>query len=516
MPQATATPTAALDEGQTSATAVETEQISTIETDLQQNPLYLMDNELFRDLVQAEDPIVLDISGDMDNLIAQNPDWQDKTGEDFDVSILVIAGEKSHSNEALLFATYEGQTWVLGWYKQDAGAVAIHEPLIIIQTEAGIQMGFTDVVLMETAINEFNGKEGIIAYRSDGSHVFSDKTKLSKEQISQKVVAALAPVGMDADLGIVATRYADRTLSGLDKNGYVVAIYDLKNMEWQRTIPAYADWMLPHVEGMVGEQKDGVFYLVKEMADGRQIKAFEFVDEEWRPSYESMDLFVREDKTFDLEAAQQTMFMRMGPVDNVDGQSAMSVNMDDYQRFAQKCKSIWQGLTGLVPSGFSYFSGIGSPFLAAGKDLSIRVENSVNQWQLIGWAKNPDGAESVFVVATSDGPVALLNVGGVGYTHLNNKDSIEEGVVELANQTSTQFGTSDVMSFLVDTRTNPIFNGTVDATKVELMRAYVRGMGINGPEIAAMMFGDIAAQRKALKFMFEHYPVPVYDFSGDR
>lgn len=506
------TPTAALDEGQTSATAVETEQISTIETDLQQNPLYLMDNELFRVLVQAEDPIALDIAAKMEELIHQNPDWQDKAMADFDMSVIMLSGEGAQATEAQFYATIEGQTWVLARSQEGVGIDAIIQPLVSKQTEDGaIQMGFDGVVLMETAINELNGKEGVRAYRIDGSYVFSDKSKLSIEGVSQKTKAALvSPVKLNPELGMVTSRYADKKLSGLDKDGNIVATYDFKSKEWQRTIPTYADWMLPHVEGMVGEQKDGVFYLVKEMADGRQIKAFEFVNEEWRPSYESMDLFVREDKTFDLEAAQQTMFMRMGPVDNVDGQSAMSVNMDDYQRFAQKCQSIWQGLTGLATSGFIGTNGGHPSDLSAGNQFSIRIASSGDQWPLIGFARNPIGSESVFVVATSDGPIALLNVGDLEYNLYDNDNySIEEGVEKLSNG-ALEF--DDIFILFLNAELNPNFRGKVNPVKLEMMRAYVLGMGINGSEIAAMMRGDIVAHRKALKFMFKRYPAPLEDF----
>lgn len=492
------------------------EPTPTVEAALAQHPLYLINNNMLQELVGRQDPKALEFAAKMEELIHKNPDWQNKNMADFEMSVMMLSGEGKQANEGQLYATIEGQTWILGWYQEGGRAEAIVQPLVTRETELGAMIGFGQVTLMESAINEFNGKEGVRVYRMDRSYVFSDQSKLSVEGVSQKANAALmAPVKLNAELGIVATKYAEKTLSGMDKSGNIVATYDFKNKEWIQTMPTYADWMLPHVEGLVGEQKDGVFYLVKETTDGRRIKVFEFVKKTWQPAYDFKPL-VREDKTFDLETAMQTMFMRMGPVDNVDGQAAMSVNMEDYQRFAQECQSIWNGLTGLVSSGLGYRSGGNMSFaLGAGKDVSMRIENSVNQWQLIGWAKNPAGAESVFVIATSDGPVALLNVGGVGYTHLNNKDSIEEGVMELANQTSTKFGLGDVIMLLLDPRSNPQFNGTVDPVKAELMRAYVRGMGIKGEEITAMMFGDITAQRKALKFMLEHYPVPIYDFSGD-
>ena len=140
----------------------------------------------------------------------------------------------------------------------------------------------------------------------------------------------------------------------------------------------------------------------------------------------------------------------------------------------------------------------------------------MGQWQLIGWAKNPAGPESVFIIATSDGPVALLNVGEIGYTHLNNQDSIEEWVAELADQTSTQFGTSDVIMMFLDPTPNPRFEGTVDADKVELMRAYIRGMGIDARKTFADMRGPASAQRAALNNLFQHGPVLASDVSADR
>lgn len=281
-------------------------------------------------------------------------------------------------------------------------------------------------------------------------------------------------------------------------------------------LPAYAEWMQAHVEGLVAQQEGDVFYLVRELTDGRQIKVFEYADDEWRPSYQSMKEFVREDKTFDLEAAMQTMFMRMGPVDDVDGQSAMSVNMEDYQRFAQAAQKIWEGLSGLKPAKFNGGNGGTGTQLSAETSFNLTILTSVGQWQLIGWAKNPTGPESVFVIATSDGPVALLNVGEIGYTHLNNQDSIEEAVKELADQTSTQFGTSDVVVMFLDPTPNPRFNGAVDADKVELMRAYIRGMKINARKTFADMRGPASAQKAALNDLFQHSPVPTFDFSGDR
>jgi hypothetical protein len=281
-------------------------------------------------------------------------------------------------------------------------------------------------------------------------------------------------------------------------------------------LPAYVDWMESHVEGLMATQEGDVFYLVQELADGQQIKVFEYVNNEWQPSYVDMGKFVREDKTFDLEAAMQTMFMRMGAVADVDGQPAMSVNMEDYQRFVEKAQAIWNGLSGLKPANFNSRSGGTRVDLAAGSAFELSLQDGISQWQLIGWAKNPTGPESVFVIATSDGPVALLNVGEVGYTHLNNKDSIEEVVIELANQTSTQFGDSDVVMLLLDPTPNSRFNGTVNADKVALMRAYIRGMKIDAAAIRSMMFGDLSAHRAALKFMFEHFPAPIEDISGDR
>jgi len=274
--------------------------------------------------------------------------------------------------------------------------------------------------------------------------------------------------------------------------------------------------MQAHVEGLVAQQEGDVFYLVRELTDGRQIKVFEYADNEWRPSYQSMKEFVREDKTFDLEAAMQTMFMRMGPVDDVDGQPAMSVNMEDYQRFAQEAKKIWEGLSGLKPADF--WGGNGGTYvcLEAETAFTLTILTSVGQWQLIGWARNPAGPESVFVIATSDGPVALLNVGEIGYTHLSNKDSIEKVLVKFLNQTSTQSGNADVIQLLLDPTINSEFNGTINAGKAELMRAYIRGMKINARKTFTDMRGPASAQRAALNDLFQHSPVPVYDISDKR
>ncbi len=280
-------------------------------------------------------------------------------------------------------------------------------------------------------------------------------------------------------------------------------------------LPAYADWMESYVEGLVPVIENGITFLVNNLPDGRSIKVFEYANDEWRPSYLDMDKFVREDKTFDLEAAMQTMFMRMGPVADVGSRPAMSVNMEDYRRFVEKTQSIWNGLKGLKPGVLQAGSGGQHVVLSADLIFFLNIPTTVGQWQLIGWAKNPAGEETVFVIATAEGPLALLNVGDVGYTIFDYSEPIEEGVAEWANQTSTQFGRVDVIDLLMETSKNPNFIGTVNADRLELMRAYIRGMGIDARAIYAMMHGPKSAQIKAMKYLFEHYPAPIYKFQGD-
>lgn len=506
------TPTAAQDEEQTPGPAVEPEHISTIETELQQNPMYLMNNEQFRDLVQTEDPIALDFAAKMEELIHQNPDWQNKTMVDFDMSVMMLSGEGKQANEGQLYATIEGQTWILGRYREGVGIEPIVEPVVATQGHRGPLLEFGSTFLMEAAT--INNVKGVKAYRVDGSEVFSGESSLTETRVTQKqhAEAAMLPVVLPAEMKIATTQYADKKLTGFDKDGNMVAIYDVKNKEWRVTVPVYADWMAGHVEGLVGVWENQEAYLVKEMADGRRVKVFEHVDGEWRPAYGSMYLFVREDKTFDLETAQQTMFMRMGPVADVDGQPAMSVNMDDYQRFVTEMKSIARGLTGLGPSGFIGTGGGGLNYsiLAVGPELAITIYEPGDQWQLIGWAKNPVGAESVFVVATSDGPIALLNVGHNGYNWADNDNvSVEEGVAKVADRS---LDCGDNFRLFVDVRLNPDFRGEVDADKLSQMRAFVRGMGINGRELLSMMSGDYSRQRATLDYMFNHFPVVVEDF----
>jgi hypothetical protein len=263
--------------------------------------------------------------------------------------------------------------------------------------------------------------------------------------------------------------------------------------------------MEPFVEGLVPVTENGIMYLVNNLPDGRSIKVVEYVNGEWQPSYKSMKDFVREDGTFDYEAAQKTMIMRMGPVADVDGQQARSVDMRDYRRFAAEAQQIWDGLTGLKPSEFTVMSGPNTKGdLTTGRRFDMHILNSAGEWQLIGWAKNPTGDETVFVLATSDGPIALLDVGKIDYKHLNNLDSIEEAVREMATQTSTQTGTQINVMFFMDTTLNPRFNGTVNAEQVAVMRAYVLGMGINSDEVAGL-------KAQACK----KYPLVVYDLSTD-